>query len=472
MRLKLCLLLALLPALLFGQIWEKLLAPGITYRMEVDSATPRVIHAVRFGVASSNVKAVADIGRPTLLAEDPLKGRKTVSEAVAQAGALGGINADFFPFSGDPLGLMIRNGELLSAPYPGRSVFAWGTGGATFGKAEWTATFEPAGGSTVAIDGLNEQCGVNRMVVNAPIAGVATANSKTTAVFAIVKVTSGAWTPRGKIEGEFQVLYEVPSLPVQAENMILVATGTKAAALKALVPGQKVTVNLNVTGLDWTKYENAVGGGPDLVREFADISGKYPKVMVDGEAQGFAKAAFVEKRHPRSAVGRTKEGDLWFVVVDGRQKMSVGASLVELATIMRRLGCVEAINLDGGGSSCLNLFGLALNRPSDGKERAVADMILFNGRAPAPEPVQLALSFPEKVVLGDEVTLVVRNDKGEAVPNTEVLWSATGDAWIDQGGMLHCLGAGSVTVRAMVKGHLLECVLPIEEKPAPPTSGG
>jgi hypothetical protein len=337
MRLKLALLFALLPALLFGQIWEKLLAPGITYRMEVDAATPRVIHAVRFSLQSPTVKAAADIGRPTILAEDQLKGRKTVSEAVAQAGALGGINADFFPFTGDPLGLMIRNGELLSAPYPGRSVFAWGSGGATVGKAEWSATLQPDGGTPIAIDGLNEQCGLNRLVVNAPVAGFATANGKSTPVLAVVKLTSGDWKPQGTIEGEFQVLYEVPSLPVQTGNMILVATGTKAAALKSLRPGQKVTVKLNVTGLDWTKYENAVGGGPDLVREYSDIGGKYPKVMVDGQAQGFDKAAFVDKRHPRSAVGRTKEGDLWFVVVDGRQSMSAGASLAEMGVIMRRL---------------------------------------------------------------------------------------------------------------------------------------
>jgi exopolysaccharide biosynthesis protein len=55
-----------------------------------------------------------------------------------------------------------------------------------------------------------------------------------------------------------------------------------------------------------------------------------------------------DPRHPRTAVGLDREGNVWYVVIDGRQSMSVGASLEETAEVMRRLGCVEAINLDGG----------------------------------------------------------------------------------------------------------------------------
>ena len=276
-------------------------------------------------------------------------------------------------------------------------------------------------------------------------------------VFAVGRLTSGTWAPQGTVAGEFQVLYEMPSMPVQPGNFVLVATGTKAAALKSLSPGQKISVELNAAGFDWTKFDNAVGGGPDLVRD--------GRIKVDGVEQGFSPSAFINKRHPRSAVGRTAEGDLWFVVVDGRQKMSDGASLEELAKIMASLGCVDAMNLDGGGSSCLNLFGLALNRPSEGKERPVADMILFSGHMPGPEPMNLSIVSPPKLQVGDETPLSIKNDKGDAVPNVEVLWAATGSAWIDQGGMLHAFQAGTVTVRAMAKGHLLEIAIPVEAKP-------
>jgi exopolysaccharide biosynthesis protein len=65
------------------------------------------------------------------------------------------------------------------------------------------------------------------------------------------------------------------------------------------------------------------------------------------------------------------------VVIDGRQpRWSVGASLGELARIMRDLGAVEAMNLDGGGSSTMWVEGEVVNRPSDGTERKVTTAVL------------------------------------------------------------------------------------------------
>jgi exopolysaccharide biosynthesis protein len=68
-----------------------------------------------------------------------------------------------------------------------------------------------------------------------------------------------------------------------------------------------------------------------------------------------------------------------FVVVDGRQpKISVGFSIDELAALMAKLGCVEAINLDGGGSSTMVAGGRVVNSPSDAAgERPVSDALLI-----------------------------------------------------------------------------------------------
>ena len=68
--------------------------------------------------------------------------------------------------------------------------------------------------------------------------------------------------------------------------------------------------------------------------------------------------------HPRTAVGYRKNGELVLVVIDGRQVDSRGVDLMELAIIMKDLGCVEAINLDGGGSSAMVIDGKLINRPS------------------------------------------------------------------------------------------------------------
>jgi len=62
---------------------------------------------------------------------------------------------------------------------------------------------------------------------------------------------------------------------------------------------------------------------------------------------------------------------------NGRQTHSEGATLLELAQIMKGIGCVNALNLDGGGSSAIIAGGTLLNKPSDGSERAVATVVSF-----------------------------------------------------------------------------------------------
>ena len=68
--------------------------------------------------------------------------------------------------------------------------------------------------------------------------------------------------------------------------------------------------------------------------------------------------------HPRTAAGYTSDGRFIIMVVDGRQASSRGVYLQELAVMMDNLDCVEAINLDGGGSSGMVVNGKILNRPT------------------------------------------------------------------------------------------------------------
>ena len=68
--------------------------------------------------------------------------------------------------------------------------------------------------------------------------------------------------------------------------------------------------------------------------------------------------------HPRSAIGYTKDQHLILMVVDGRQAESRGVYLEELALMMSEFKCIEALNLDGGGSSAMVAGSRLLNRPS------------------------------------------------------------------------------------------------------------
>ncbi len=88
-------------------------------------------------------------------------------------------------------------------------------------------------------------------------------------------------------------------------------------------------------------------------------------------------------RHPRTVVGLDANATrLFIMVVDGRKpKVAIGMSYDELAAEMLRLGCTDAVNLDGGGSSVMAIrdphskaFHI-LNEPSDGHERAVGDVL-------------------------------------------------------------------------------------------------
>ena len=72
----------------------------------------------------------------------------------------------------------------------------------------------------------------------------------------------------------------------------------------------------------------------------------------------------IPNTHPRTAAGIRADGTLLLVVVDGRQPVSQGVDLEQLAALMLDLGAEEALNLDGGGSSSLFVNGGLLNRPS------------------------------------------------------------------------------------------------------------
>lgn len=119
-------------------------------------------------------------------------------------------------------------------------------------------------------------------------------------------------------------------------------------------------------------------------------------IVREGQASVEAESSFSRTRHPRTAVGIDRDGKtLVLVVVDGRRAgEAIGMSLTELANFMKQQGCSDALNLDGGGSSELVIRNPAsgelqvLNRPSDGRERAVANVlgVTIRGSRRLPKP--------------------------------------------------------------------------------------
>lgn len=120
---------------------------------------------------------------------------------------------------------------------------------------------------------------------------------------------------------------------------------------------------------NFIKAEDIVAGVPQLI--------KNGKIDITWQQEKAAKA-FAENRHPRTAVAKLKNGKFLMVAVDGRQPgVSVGMSLQELAEMLLEMGAVDAMNLDGGGSTTMFLKDKVVNHPSDKEgERKVGSAIL------------------------------------------------------------------------------------------------
>lgn len=125
-------------------------------------------------------------------------------------------------------------------------------------------------------------------------------------------------------------------------------------------------------GLKKWKVQTAVGGGPVLVQNGqVNIS--------NNEELKFAGKAINDK-HPRTMMGYTKDHKMIIMVVEGRHPgVAEGASLIQAAELMAGLGCIEALNLDGGGSSCMLINGKETIHPSDkGLQRPVPAVFIIH----------------------------------------------------------------------------------------------
>jgi len=130
---------------------------------------------------------------------------------------------------------------------------------------------------------------------------------------------------------------------------------------------QKPIMKPDISDASRWDFPDVLSAGPVLIQNGI--------IRVTSEEEVFFGTS-IPKIHPRTAVGYTEKGELLFVVVDGRQQKSRGADLNELAELMKSLGAVEALNLDGGGSSSMVVNGVLLNKPAGKRiQRAVMSAI-------------------------------------------------------------------------------------------------
>ncbi len=148
---------------------------------------------------------------------------------------------------------------------------------------------------------------------------------------------------------------------------------TKDSIAHFSLESAKTAVNVSSTSQnEWKRWNKsmAVGGGPVLVQNNSLL-------VTNNEELKFAGNA-IQDQHPRTLIGYTKKNKMIVMVIEGRHAgVSDGASLTQCAQLMLSLGCVEAMNLDGGGSSCMLINGQETIYPSDkGLQRQVPAVLV------------------------------------------------------------------------------------------------
>ncbi len=161
---------------------------------------------------------------------------------------------------------------------------------------------------------------------------------------------------------------------------VLWAQGSCMSTLTSMKVGDELTINLGVD----------LRNQPGLLKNFKEVMGGSDNIIM----QNGQLVDEWDERHPRTCIGFSADSSkVYFVVIDGRSTSSTGVTLSEAAGVFLGLGAVNAVNLDGGGSSCMVVNGEVVNTPSDGSLRAVGNGCLLISNAPVDDAIgQLAFS--------------------------------------------------------------------------------
>ena len=364
-------------------------APGVEWTTIVRDRGP-----VRINVLDVDPARVRGV-----LSNETVARRERVTAMGRRVGAVAGVNGGYFAASGDPIGVLAANGQLLSEPVDGRSALILSAGRASVAPVRFRGEVA-VNGRTRAIDGVDRIRGLiaacggrgGDLPTTRPNAALTCTDASE---LVLLSPCYGARPPReGGVEavlrdGRVASVRAPGSGRVPRDGLLLTGTGDAARFLRdAALPRSPAEVALRLTAAGRPlaiappaggaapggQPAVVVGGGPRLLRA--------GRVAVAAAAEGFAPpqapaffGTFVAARQPRTLAGVRPDGRLLLVTVDGRRPgWSVGMTLPEAARLMRSLGARDALNLDGGGSTAMTVRGELVSMPSDRVgERPVSD---------------------------------------------------------------------------------------------------
>lgn len=343
------------PGLLFTRIVEKKI-PRRTFVLKIDPSRPLTVDVA--------------------LAANQMPARRPTSQIAKREGALVAVNGDFsVPGVGRPVHVFAQDGHLVQTADQQGPLFALRVDeqGVYIGRPELrVGVTNRDTGQTWLLDRWNHGPPAPGEIVGfSPLGG--TLEPPPTFSCSVRLMPDGM-----RSLGEAGVVSDhvvdtagcsEGSLPRDGGLVLSAAPATdEATQLLAMTPGSRMRLRWS---LGWENVYDAIGGMPVLVQ--------------DGQIVAPACSTSFCRRNPRTAIGWTANGRILLVVVDGRRakRWSVGASLGEMARIMRDLGAVQALNLDGGGSSTMVVLDKVVNKPSDNAERRVTTAVVV---LPGPDP--------------------------------------------------------------------------------------
>lgn len=275
--------------------------------------------------------------------------------------AIAAINAGFFNRNNQlPLGAVRVDGRWVSGPILNRGAIAWrDTGEVAMGRLALQLNLTTDRGQSFPIKGINTGYVEAGIGLYTPDWGSTYTSILDNEV--IVTVANN------------QVVGQMPTgnsgsatVPIPTGGYLLVVRAY-SAAVSALAPGAQVAIAQSALPAQFSEYPNIMGGGPLLLQNRT--------VVLNAEAESFSRS-FAQQAAPRSGIGKLADGRLILVAVH-TQPGGRGPTLPEMAQLMLSLGCVDALNLDGGSSTSLYFLGGLINRDARTAARVSNGLAIF-----------------------------------------------------------------------------------------------
>ena len=360
-----------------------------------------------------------------------------------------GINGDWYVLStGAPTGLVITDGVVRATSYYNNS---WAIGfyedGTAFIAPTGMTLSVSFGGQAVKLTGginkvrkLTASDGSGGLTLLTSDFAATTMNTEAGVDVILVPEDDGSGTysdqPGVNRQTRYvveQVLESTGSIDIPEGKAVLTLNAKDnadvLARMRALVPGDVVTLTVSASDERWAQVDQALGGVAKLV------------------TGGQAETGLDTSRTAWPAIGIKADGTIVFYALDGRQAgYSVGATQSQIAQRLVELGCVEAICMDGGGSTTIGVTypdqtGMGVvNRPSDGSQRANSTAIFLTTELqPTGELASYYVTPFDNVLLsGATVQLSAEGLDTHYYPTDggEVSWSVTsGGGTVDETGL-------------------------------------